>query len=252
MITDPSILVIDEPTSGLDAFTARHIMETLKKIADTGRTVICSIHQPRSDIFTMFDEILLLAKLGSGRVAYAGPSNVIVPYFAKLGLHLPKFCNPGDFILDITSIDFRNEVAEIESKKRLSLVVNSWESVVGKKNEDLEKQDIVLETDEIKPKPMISFLKAFPILAHRSYLNSIRQPLIIIARIMQVVFLGIIMAMYYARQGNSQAAVQNRIGGTICCNPSHSAITFCPFRGFIELRCSISSRTKHSSLRILR
>lgn len=45
LITNPAVLVIDEPTSGLDAFTAHQIMKTLKAIAMTGRTVICSIHQ---------------------------------------------------------------------------------------------------------------------------------------------------------------------------------------------------------------
>lgn len=42
-------LCSDEPTSGLDTFTARHVMETLKALATRGRTVILSIHQPRSD-----------------------------------------------------------------------------------------------------------------------------------------------------------------------------------------------------------
>lgn len=70
ILTDPSVLVIDEPTSGLDAFTAHHIMISLKSMADSGRTIICSIHQPRSDIFPIFDNLMILTN--GGRVAYSG------------------------------------------------------------------------------------------------------------------------------------------------------------------------------------
>ena len=70
ILTDPSILVIDEPTSGLDSFTAHHIMISLKNMAEAGRTIICSIHQPRSDIFPIFDNLMILTN--GGRVAYSG------------------------------------------------------------------------------------------------------------------------------------------------------------------------------------
>jgi len=56
------VLLLDEPTSGLDAFTAFHICETLQRLAHAGRTVITTIHAPRSDIFTLFDRIMLLTQ----------------------------------------------------------------------------------------------------------------------------------------------------------------------------------------------
>jgi ABC-type multidrug transport system ATPase subunit len=51
------VLFLDEPTSGLDATTAHNIMQTLVKLARKNRTIICTIHQPRSDIFAMFDNV---------------------------------------------------------------------------------------------------------------------------------------------------------------------------------------------------
>lgn len=51
LVTLPSVLVLDEPTTGLDAFTAYALLETLSNLARRGRTVILSIHQPRSDAF---------------------------------------------------------------------------------------------------------------------------------------------------------------------------------------------------------
>jgi ATP-binding cassette subfamily G (WHITE) protein 2 len=55
LITDPNLIFLDEPTTGLDSFTATSVMETLKELSMSGRTVISTIHQPNSDIFEMFD-----------------------------------------------------------------------------------------------------------------------------------------------------------------------------------------------------
>ena len=59
----------DEPTSGLDSFMAINVISLLKEMASQGRTIICSIHQPSSQLFEMLDYILLLA---NGRVAFIG------------------------------------------------------------------------------------------------------------------------------------------------------------------------------------
>lgn len=62
LVTSPSLLFLDEPTSGLDAYNAGVVMECLKKLAHEGkRTIIVTIHQPRSNIFKMFDSLLLLS-----------------------------------------------------------------------------------------------------------------------------------------------------------------------------------------------
>lgn len=62
LVTSPSLLFLDEPTSGLDAYNAGVVMECLKKLAHEGkRTVIVTIHQPRSNIFKMFDSLMLLS-----------------------------------------------------------------------------------------------------------------------------------------------------------------------------------------------
>ncbi|KAI8894891.1 P-loop containing nucleoside triphosphate hydrolase protein [Globomyces pollinis-pini] len=210
MLVDPSVLIIDEPTSGLDAFTAHHIMETLKSIANTGRTIICSIHQPRSDIFVMFDHILLLT-LG-GRVAYSGSAKSIIPYFQQMDIDIPTHINPADLILDVTSIDFRNSLAEQQSKKRIEDIITVWKNTGN--NVDLEKSSVIdqLDVGEIYARKMLPMSKAFPILLERSYLNIKREPTILLSRILQVVSLGIIQALFFTPQGNDQASVQNRLG----------------------------------------
>jgi ABC-type multidrug transport system ATPase subunit len=59
LVANPSIIFMDEPTSGLDARAAAIVMRTVRNTVDTGRTVVCTIHQPSIDIFEAFDEVLL-------------------------------------------------------------------------------------------------------------------------------------------------------------------------------------------------
>ena len=57
LVSNPSIIFMDEPTSGLDARAAAIVMRTVRNTVDTGRTVVCTIHQPSIDIFEAFDEV---------------------------------------------------------------------------------------------------------------------------------------------------------------------------------------------------
>ncbi len=69
VLTNPPILFCDEPTSGLDSFMAISVVESMKNLAKKGKTIICTIHQPSSEIFEMFDKLCLLAE---GRLAFIG------------------------------------------------------------------------------------------------------------------------------------------------------------------------------------
>lgn len=69
-------------------------METLLRLTQKGITVICTIHQPRSNIFKLFDNLLLLA---NGRIAYFGKATDATEYFKGIGLECPKEYNPADF-----------------------------------------------------------------------------------------------------------------------------------------------------------
>jgi ABC-type multidrug transport system ATPase subunit len=83
LVANPSIIFMDEPTSGLDARAAAIVMRTVRNTVDTGRTVVCTIHQPSIDIFEAFDELLLMKR--GGQVIYSGPlgrnSCKVIEYF---------------------------------------------------------------------------------------------------------------------------------------------------------------------------
>ncbi|KAJ4823601.1 hypothetical protein Tsubulata_026480 [Turnera subulata] len=107
LVANPSIIFMDEPTSGLDARAAAIVMRAVKNIAETGRTVVCTIHQPSIDIFEAFDELVLL-KIG-GRIIYSGPigqhSSRVIQYFESIPA-VPKIkenYNPATWMLEVTS-----------------------------------------------------------------------------------------------------------------------------------------------------
>lgn len=98
LVTEPAVLFLDEPTSGLDSFTALSIVRQLKSLCESGCTVLATLHQPRSAIWTLFDNVLLI---DAGAILFHGPATAVVPHFAKLGFQCEPFHNPGDFMLDV-------------------------------------------------------------------------------------------------------------------------------------------------------
>ncbi|KAL6643455.1 hypothetical protein ACP70R_018221 [Stipagrostis hirtigluma subsp. patula] len=107
LVANPSIIFMDEPTSGLDARAAAIVMRTVRNTVDTGRTVVCTIHQPSIDIFEAFDELLLLKR--GGRVIYGGSlganSNDMIDYFQSIpGVpQIRKGYNPATWMLEVTT-----------------------------------------------------------------------------------------------------------------------------------------------------
>lgn len=107
LVANPSIIFMDEPTSGLDARAAAIVMRTVRNTVDTGRTVVCTIHQPSIDIFEAFDELLLMKR--GGQVIYAGPlgrqSCELVEYFEAVPgvTKIKDGYNPATWMLEVTS-----------------------------------------------------------------------------------------------------------------------------------------------------
>jgi ABC-type multidrug transport system ATPase subunit/ABC-type multidrug transport system permease subunit len=100
LVTSPSILFLDEPTSGLDAYNAFNVIECLVTLAKTyKRTVIFTIHQPRSNIVALFDRLLLLAK---GKTVYSGKFAQCQDFFDHIGYSCPPGFNIADYLVDLT------------------------------------------------------------------------------------------------------------------------------------------------------
>ena len=96
LVTSPSILFLDEPTSGLDAYNAFNVVESLVSLArNYNRTVVFTIHQPRSNIVSLFDQLVLLA---AGKLVYSGEFSKCQDYFSSIGQPCPPGFNIADFL----------------------------------------------------------------------------------------------------------------------------------------------------------
>jgi ABC-type multidrug transport system ATPase subunit len=79
LISDPTLILLDEPTSGLDSLTSFVVMKYLKKLAEYYRkTVVFTIHNPNSEIFDLFDRLILLSE---GHMIYHGQAQSALRYF---------------------------------------------------------------------------------------------------------------------------------------------------------------------------
>ncbi len=138
------------------------------------------------------------------------------------GYPCPALTNPADFILDISSVDFRSPQREQASRDRLDVLVAAFAQFKVEHAEQFaavtiaDNAAVVVEgssadRDEnaFEDKPLKITL---PLLIHRSYLNSLRQPLVSTTRITQGLFFALILSAFYAPVGNDQDSIQNRIG----------------------------------------
>uniref|UniRef100_H3H0F9 ABC transporter domain-containing protein n=1 Tax=Phytophthora ramorum TaxID=164328 RepID=H3H0F9_PHYRM len=116
VVANPSILFLDEPTSGLDARSALIVMRGVQSIARTGRTVLCTIHQPSISIFELFDGLLLLQR--GGFTAYFGDLGVdsvkMLEYFASIPgtMEIHPQYNPATYMLEVIGAGIGRDVKD--------------------------------------------------------------------------------------------------------------------------------------------
>ena len=101
LVSSPSVLFLDEPTSGLDSYSAWKVVRILNALAGrtgnappgTGCTVICSIHQPSSEVMNEFSHLVLL---GQGNVIFQGELRDVYSVFKSVGMPIPAATNVAD------------------------------------------------------------------------------------------------------------------------------------------------------------
>lgn len=208
LLNDPQVLLLDEPTSGLDSFTAASILDVLSSLAKEGRTIVCSIHQPRSDMFPRFGNIVLLAK--GGRTAYNGTPDELFPYLEKIGYPCPQLTNPADHLLDLVSINFQSTELESSSRERMKKMLEEWS-----KEEAASEKGAVEHCAAISDQPPQynnTTRLTIGVLVERSFTNIMRSPHLVVARITQVSGVAAIMALYFSPLHNNFAGISNRLG----------------------------------------
>lgn len=207
MIGKPQIIMADEPTSGLDAFAAQQVVTALKKLALEGKTVIISIHQPRSSIFAMLDDLCLLSE---GRTIYFGPCADALPYFESVGFECPVHFNPAEFLADSLAIDHSTPESEKDSMRRVDDLAAAWK----KSNPFVNKRvqvDTSLLDDELH-QPGCSIGRQVLLLLGRSWKQIARDKATLLSRASSSMSSALVFSTIYWRLGKKQPDIQSRLG----------------------------------------
>ncbi|KAI8887216.1 hypothetical protein K501DRAFT_212304, partial [Backusella circina FSU 941] len=248
LVTSPSILFLDEPTSGLDAYNAFNVVESLVTLArNYNRTVIFTIHQPRSNIVTLFDQLILLAK---GRVIYSGSQTNVQNYFGTIGYSCPPGFNIADYLIDLTMEAVETDTTEqgevhissrpvdvvVEDSSRndgdaessdgltphLRKLASSYAQSPVSTELDNEISELIESSESnsdnqgngngILSHERPGFITQFRILADRTFKNLYRNPMLMFAHYAISVALALICGGLFYQVSNTIAGFQNRMG----------------------------------------
>eukprot|EP00240_Pyramimonas_obovata_P000614 CAMPEP_0118936882 /NCGR_PEP_ID=MMETSP1169-20130426/20820_1 /TAXON_ID=36882 /ORGANISM="Pyramimonas obovata, Strain CCMP722" /LENGTH=576 /DNA_ID=CAMNT_0006880313 /DNA_START=154 /DNA_END=1881 /DNA_ORIENTATION=+ len=148
MLTEPRVLFLDEPTTGLDSATADDVMQLVQTLATKGRTVVCTIHSPSSQVFRCFSKLYLLHL---GRCVFFGdPHKQAVPYFESLGYPYLMGDSISDYVVFTTGGGTKgNSGFDFESAYEASPMAEeakkSFEAVATRM---LKEEEVVLESSD--------------------------------------------------------------------------------------------------------
>nr|XP_022907988.1 protein scarlet-like [Onthophagus taurus] len=199
LLTDPPLLFCDEPTTGLDAYSAQKIVTMMNMMSAGGKTILCTIHQPSSEIFAMFSQVILLA---NGKIAFMGATANAVEFFNRLGYKCPHNYNPADFFIRTLAVTPGFEETSKQTIKRICNqfavsdyikevdVVVQYEFHMGRAS---EHSSFIIRSNF---KEIFCWTKLYW-LTYRSFLDVLRNPTVQLLRILQKIGIAVMVGMCY-------------------------------------------------------
>ncbi len=196
LIREPWILFVDEPTSGLSSRDSENVMDLLRELALKGKLVIVVIHQPSSDIYKMFDSMLIL-DMGGYQVYYGNPIEAII-YFKTLDKQVnsevgecPVCGNvKPELIFDILEAKVVDEYGRYKQERKVP--PHKWEELFYK-NREIKRVEPV---KELPPKNLNlpSWFSQFKIFLTRDIKSKISNTQYLILSLTEAPLLGIILS----------------------------------------------------------
>ncbi|KAK6166710.1 hypothetical protein SNE40_023343 [Patella caerulea] len=215
VLTNPPLVFCDEPTSGLDTFMAQNVVQTLKLMASKGRTILCTIHQPSSEVYAMFDQVLLLAK---GRTAFLGSAQDSYDFFKGLNYPCPVNFNPADFyVLTLAIVPGKEEACRskveaicdaFQQSEHTQRMVQEMDKVNGQ-NPGEENYSLVQDAFSDESRYTASWFQQFRAVFWRSWVGLLRDVVLFRVRVFQTAVVALILGLIYLQQENDQTAVMN-------------------------------------------
>uniref|UniRef100_A0AAQ5Y9D2 ATP-binding cassette sub-family G member 8 n=1 Tax=Amphiprion ocellaris TaxID=80972 RepID=A0AAQ5Y9D2_AMPOC len=208
LLWNPGILILDEPTSGLDSFTAHNLVITLSCLARGNRLVLLSVHQPRSDIFQLFDLVVLLS---SGSAVYCGAARDMVPYFTALGYPCPRYCNPSDFYVDLISIDRRSPEREAECLDKARVLSEHFMEKVRDTDDHMWKPAGTNAALTQESNALPGGVHQFTILIKRHMYNDFRDLVTLLVHGFEALLMSLLVGCLYYGAGEDRLTTQDTV-----------------------------------------
>lgn len=208
-LTDPHLLLCDEPTSGLDSFMAHSVLQVLKKLASKGKTIIITIHQPSSELYSMFDKILLIAE---GRTAFLGTPNQATEFFDQLGVPCPVNYNPADYFVQVLAIapnkeqECRGTIKKICDSFAVSAIAEEINAEASRLATD---EDIASRQSNKIQRFRASWLTQFYAITWRAWLSVLKEPMLVKVRLSQTIMVSLLIGVIFYGQILDQDGVMN-------------------------------------------
>mmetsp|Transcript_23277 Transcript_23277/g.28595 ORF Transcript_23277/g.28595 Transcript_23277/m.28595 type:complete len:633 (-) Transcript_23277:357-2255(-) len=210
IVVQPSFVLLDEPTSGLDSYSAIQLIHVLKKVAVAGASVLFTIHQPNSEVFSTFDNLILLNR---GCVMFQGSTLDVTNYFETRGYPLPPKYNPADWIMHVAQA-----IPEVELKQANFYQQNPNNLGSGLNFDRASNRELSLgglNTDQVDLRH-VSFLVEVGWLFSREIRNLTRDTVAVASRYGLTFILSILIGLIFNGVGKTDSAdysnFQSRFG----------------------------------------
>jgi len=201
LLTNPFIILLDEPTSGLDSTSAMALTRTLRDLAETGKTIITSIHQPSSGVFANFDRVMFLS---GGNAVYHGTPGNSLKYLEDRGMPCPVGYNAADHWMDLLVAD---ELDGDESKANILIAAWDGERIADALLNSVKHGDGWDATPV--EKWSITWFAQFRVLFHRSLKNS-RSSIFTTLNLIKSVLIGALVGCIWFQLEYTERAVTDR------------------------------------------
>lgn len=198
LITHPKILFLDEPTSGLDSSTSLSLITSLGELVKIRNcTILCTIHQPQSKIFNIFNRVLVMSK---GNVVAMGTREEVLEQYNRAGYPCPEFTNPADHILDVIT------PLGVEDKEK---VMHNVEILQKELQTNEINLDGVAEESDFKTQGS-TWLGQFRILTARTAKSILRSKFNLVIQLCQSIVMAILIGTVFYQIGTSQTSTVRR------------------------------------------